>query len=106
MGVGVWYGLPCTRPPQVSIVGVEVVVMVGPTTRLWLAMLGTLWAIALAGVPLVFGVFCSLVAPHRGREPLSAYNLGVWFGPFYAVYLLFGVPKVQARSVLPPPPPQ
>jgi hypothetical protein len=85
---------------------VEVVAVLGPTARLWMALLGSVLSLALAGVPLLFGVFCSAVAPHRGREPLAAYNLGVWLGPFYVVYLLFAVPKVQQSSgVLPPPPP-
>lgn len=85
--------------------------MLDPLGRKVMATAGVVISLFLAGVPLLFGVWAGVIGPSRGRPGLMAFNLGVWFGPFYVLYLLFGqvkplpgqVPASQVGMVPPPP---
>ena len=104
MGVGCWGVDPCNRPPHLLSWVLEVVGMLDRASRRVMVALGVVVSLFLFGVPLLFGFWAAVIGPARGRPGLMAFNLGVWFGPFYVFYLLFGHVKPLEGSVPPPPP--
>lgn len=70
--------------------------------RVVLATVGTGLSLLLLGVPILFGLWCGVIGPARGRPFLMAYNLGLWFGPLYLLFLLFQR-NDRLQPSLPPP---
>lgn len=64
--------------------------ILGNTARTVMAAIGTVLSIFLLGVPILIGLFTGFImGPARGRDRLTAYNMGVWLSALYVIYLLF-----------------